>query len=82
MDYAAAVCGLPGGLDVAVWCLEVSCEAAVVDCAPVAGVQGHLVLGLLVHTFDNVDFAVVGPVGAEHPAARVRLFFFILLSYS
>jgi hypothetical protein len=39
-------------------------------------VQGHLVLGLLVYAFDNVDFAVVGPVGAEHPAARVRLFFF------
>lgn len=75
MDCAAAVWGLPAGLDVAVWCNEGACEAAVVDCAAVAGVQGHLVLGLLVYAFDYVDFAVVGPVGAEHPAVGVSIFF-------
>lgn len=38
------------------------------DAAPVAGMQGHVVAGLLVHAFDDVNFAVVGPVGADEPA--------------
>lgn len=55
-------------MDVTVRCVEGSCEAAVVDSAAVAGVQGHLILGLLIYAFDYVDFAVIGPVRTEHPA--------------
>jgi hypothetical protein len=36
-------------------------------CAVVAGVEGHAVLGGLVDVFDDVDFAVDGPVGALSP---------------
>lgn len=63
------------GFDVAVCCVKGSCDTGVVDCAAVAGVEGHLVLGLFVYAFDYVDFAVVGPVGAEHPAVCVSFFF-------
>jgi hypothetical protein len=34
-------------------------------------VEGHLVDGLGVDALDDVDFAVGGPVGAEHPAAQL-----------
>jgi hypothetical protein len=30
-------------------------------------VQGHGVEGVVVYAFDDVDFAAVGPVRAEHP---------------
>lgn len=29
--------------------------------------QSHLVGGILVHALNDINFAVVGPVGAEHP---------------
>lgn len=29
--------------------------------------QGHGIVGVVVDTFDYVDFAAVGPVGTEHP---------------
>ena len=32
--------------------------------------KSHLVLGLVVDAFDDVDFAVVGPVRTEHPEGR------------
>lgn len=32
--------------------------------------ESHLVVGLGVDAFDDVDFAVVGPIRTEHPAGR------------
>ena len=67
-DGTTGVGGLVGGFDVAVVSAEGSSEARVLDGASVAGVEGHLVGGILVHTLDDVNLAVVGPVGAKHPA--------------
>lgn len=72
-DAAAAVGGLAAGVDVAVVCVEGAGEAGVFDGATVGGVQGHLILGLVVYAFDDVDFAIVGPVGAKHPAVVCQL---------
>ena len=38
------------------------------DSATRRSVESHLVLGVVVDAFDDVDFAIIGPVGAEHPA--------------
>jgi len=66
-DSAAGVGGLARSLDVAVASVEGTGEAGVGDRATVTGVQGHLVGGTLVDALDDIDFAIVGPVGAEHP---------------
>lgn len=67
-DRAALVAGLPGGVDVAVGGQHAARGALPVDAAPGFGVEGHVVLHVLVHTLDDVDFAVVGPVVTESPA--------------
>jgi hypothetical protein len=70
VDAAAGVCGLAGGADVAVACGQGASEAGVGDGAAAGGVEGHVVAGLLVDAFDDVDFAVFGPVAAEGPAGE------------
>lgn len=35
--------------------------------------EGHVVLDLGVYAFDDVDFAVAGPVGADKPASFINL---------
>jgi len=67
LDGTARVGRLAIGLDVAVVGVEGATVAEAIDGAAVAGVQSHLVGGLSVDTLDDIDFAVVGPVAAEHP---------------
>lgn len=56
------------GLDVAITRAELATEPGFVDRVARVGVQGNLVGRLLVCPFDNIDLAVVGPVGTKHPA--------------
>jgi hypothetical protein len=73
VDAAPGVVALARGVDVAVRRLHGSREARVVDGAAIAGVEGHGVVGLLVDTFNDIDLAVIRPVGADGPARGVRL---------
>lgn len=79
-DATADIGTLARGLDVAVVCLEGAAEAGWDDGAAVAGVQGHFVGGLGVGALDDVDFAVVRPVGARHPANLVIMWSFFVWS--
>lgn len=72
-DGTAGVGCLARSFDEAVGSLDIAAEPEGLDGASIAGVEGHLVGGLVVDAFDDVDFAVAGPVGAEHPAAGVSL---------
>lgn len=68
-DSTSSVCGLPGGIDVAVRSRHGASVSAIVgNGAPGRGVQGHGVLGLGVDAFDDVDFAAVGPIRTYSPA--------------
>ena len=42
------------------------------DRAPRAGVEGHVVRSLVIHALDDVNFACLGPVWADHPESRPR----------
>ena len=42
------------------------------DRAPRAGVEGHVVRSLVIHALDDVNFACLGPVWADHPECRPR----------
>lgn len=68
LDAAARVGVLARGLHETIAGFERAGEAGVIDAAAVAGVEGHVVLGLVIDTFDDIDFAVVGPVRAYEPA--------------
>lgn len=63
-DSATGVGSLAISVHIAVVRVEVTTETGVLDGTSIAGVQGHLVLGLLVDTFEDVDFSVLGPVRA------------------
>lgn len=69
-DCAACVGGLAICVDVAVICVEFAAETGVLNSASIAGVQGHLVSGLVVDAFDDINFTIGGPVGAKHPECR------------
>lgn len=30
--------------------------------------EGHGIVGVLIHALDDVDFTCIGPIGAHHPA--------------
>lgn len=74
-DAAALVFGLRGGVGVAVGGVEVAGHGgaggtvvvAVVDGAAGGGVEGHGIGGGAVDAFDDVDFAGLGPIGADEP---------------
>lgn len=68
MDSAAGVRGLSRRVDVAVAGCHRAGETTVIDGAAGARVQGHVVGDLVVDAFDDVDFAVVGPVRTDGPA--------------
>lgn len=78
-DATADIGVLARGLNVAVICLEQAAETGRDDRAAVAGVQGHLVGDLGVCALDDVDFAVVRPVGARHPAVQVKYMAFVCM---
>lgn len=71
-DGTAGVGRLARSFDVAVGSLDFAAEPEGLDGAAIAGVEGHLVGGLVVDAFNDVDFAVAGPVGAEHPESWPR----------
>jgi hypothetical protein len=68
VDGAAGVVGLSRRVDVAVVRLGDGAVALPVDAAAIGSVQRHVVVRLLVHAFDDVDLAVVGPVVSKSPA--------------
>ena len=70
MDAATGVFVLVGSVDVAVVGGECALEARVLDLAASGSVEGHGVIVLIVHTLDNVNFSILGPVGAHEPEGR------------
>ena len=38
------------------------------DIAACGRVQGHVIVGVEIYAFEDVEFALVGPVGTDHPA--------------
>lgn len=69
-DSTSSILRLAGSLDVAVASLDVTAKAGIIDRATRTGVQSHLVGGLVVNTLDDVNFAVVRPIGTDHPERR------------
>lgn len=68
LDPAACVRGLARCMDVAVTCFQFAGKTSVTDCAACPRVEGHGVPGLVVYAFDDVDFTIVWPAGADGPA--------------
>ena len=64
VEPRAVVSGAALGLDMATQAPQ---AAAAGEAAPVAVVHGHLVLALRIDALKDVNFAAVGPVGADHP---------------
>ena len=63
-DPTTHVLALGRVVDVAVWGIEMACEARGLDAASRVRVQRHAIVRLIVHAFDDVDLAVDGPCGA------------------
>lgn len=61
-DLASRVCGLSRRIHIAVGRDQATREAAAGDAAAITGVEGHVIVALVVDTFNDVNLAVVGPV--------------------
>lgn len=70
-DLATFVVSLAGCVDITVVGPEAACEIAiVVDGTTVCRVQCHGIVVLCVHTFNDINFTTIGPVGSNHPEGR------------
>ena len=66
LDTTTSVAALARGVDVAVRRAESASKAAIIsDGTIVGGMQGHGVVALVIDTFDDIDFAFVGPIRAN-----------------
>lgn len=69
LNATAGVGVLAGGVHVAVGRLQIAREAVVIDGATIAGVEHHVVEGIVVDTLNDVNLPAVRPVtGAQGPA--------------
>lgn len=66
-DAAAGVDLLAGGVGVAVGGVDGAGHARLLDGAAAGGVEGHGVGLGAVDAFDDVDFAIRGPIGSDEP---------------
>ena len=78
LDVTTSIVALPRRADVAIRSPKRTGEGIVIcDATAVRCVYGHGIVGIIIDSLDDVNLALVWPVGPQHPAAllldRIRL---------